>query len=461
MKPERMWTKQHDGFLHFDPALKPRAGQGQGIQVKLPGATGQVVRAPAGAARAFKSSAAKISTSSVLGSDDGEKKFVVRLPKSARREQQQQQEEAAVAEPSTTVEELPIDDAFTVRPRHVTRPTIPDFETAATAPIVSPAPHSEPPQSSDIPSSLPDSTPQAAQTQPEPVTLHTDEEGWIQAEVTASQPPEQQADNLEVPQADDERLPPPALPPIQTSFTPVPQPSPTYGSPYGYPPGLPPGVAMNQQGVPYEVSTGRAIYYQPQQVYNPRPIMHTHMAPPGIPFVPGHMRHMTTSSPDFMAPPHTPPVNGFIDPSIGTPMFSMPRQSSRIEIRSPSQLSDSKSVQKTVRRPSGLRTTATAFEPQQSTGGNDQGQSYFPNVAAPQNNGLYVPNGVDGGLGEDAVQHQQQTMDPAVMGYPPYQQQYYYPEQYGYSPYMDMSQVAQYELYPPDPHGTSQQPIYY
>jgi hypothetical protein len=169
------------------------------------------------------------------------------------------------------------------------------------------------------------------------------------------------------------------------------------------------------------------------------------------------MRHMTTSSPDFNPPSHTPP---FIDPSTGTPMFAIPRQSSRIEIRSPSQLPDSKAVQKTVRRPSGLRTTATAFEPQQSTGSNDQGQSYFPNVIASQNNGLYVPhNGGGGGrLGEDAVQHQQQTME---MGYPPYQQQYYYPEQYGYSPYMEMPQVAQYDLYPPDPHAASQQPIYY
>jgi hypothetical protein len=217
---------------------------------------------------------------------------------------------------------------------------------------------------------------------------------------------------------------------------------------------------MNQQGVPYEVSTGRAIYYQPpQQVYNPRPIMHTHMAPPGIPFVPGHMRHLTTSSPDFVAPAHTPPLNGFIDPSTGTPLFSIPRQSSRIEIRAPSQLPDSKASQKTVRRPSGLRTAATAFEPQQSAGGNDQGQGYFPDQ---QNNGLYVPlNGADGPLGEDAIHHQQQSMDPGVMGYPPYQQQYYYPEQYGYSPYMEMPQVAQYELYPPDPHATPQQPIYY
>ncbi|OBZ70337.1 hypothetical protein A0H81_09623 [Grifola frondosa] len=44
MKPERMWTKQHEAFLYFDPALKPRAGQGPGFRVRLPGGKGQIVR---------------------------------------------------------------------------------------------------------------------------------------------------------------------------------------------------------------------------------------------------------------------------------------------------------------------------------------------------------------------------------------------------------------------------------
>jgi hypothetical protein len=214
---------------------------------------------------------------------------------------------------------------------------------------------------------------------------------------------------------------------------------------------------MNQQGVPYEVSTGRAIYYQPpQQVYNPRPVMHTHMAPPGIPFVPGHMRHLATASPDFMAPSHTPPANGFIDPSTGTPMFAMPRQSSRVEIRAPSEQSVSP---KTVRRPSALRTTATAFEPQRSTSSSGQEQSYFPTVMAPQTNGSYAP--LDSTEG-DHLNTEQQAMDAAMIGYPPYQQQYYYPpEHYNYSQYMDMSQVPQYDMYLSDHHAASQPAVYY
>ncbi|KAJ7930582.1 hypothetical protein B0H13DRAFT_2532907 [Mycena leptocephala] len=45
MKPERLWTKQHDAFLYFDPALKPRSGQPPGVCVRLPGGTPTIVRA--------------------------------------------------------------------------------------------------------------------------------------------------------------------------------------------------------------------------------------------------------------------------------------------------------------------------------------------------------------------------------------------------------------------------------
>lgn len=445
MKPERVWTKQHDGFLHLDQALKPRPGQGQGIQVKLPGATGHVVRLPPGSV-----GTSKASSSSIVGADDGEKYFVVRIPKRAGKEKEREQVSMAV-ESFTTVEEPPLEDDFTVRQRHVTRPSIPDSQTTAAVPPVPPI--FQPSQSIETRILTP---PQSA---PAHIAHHQevipDDQGWIQPDTMLLQTSETRVDNQEVSPLSDNRLPPPVLPPIQTSFTP-PQTTPPYGSPYGYPPGLPPGVAMNQQGMPYELATGRAIYYQPpppQQVYNPRPIMHTHMAPPpGIPFVPGHMRHVSTASPDFVAPPHTPPVNGFIDPATGTPIFSMPRQSSRVEIRAPEQL-DSKYLQKTVHRPSGLRTTATAFEPGRSAGDNGQDQSYFPDVVG-SHNGSY-PNG---SVGEDPAQH---GMDPNMMGYPPYQQEYYYPqEHYGYPQYGDVSQQPQY-MYPQEAHAVPQQAVYY
>jgi hypothetical protein len=170
------------------------------------------------------------------------------------------------------------------------------------------------------------------------------------------------------------------------------------------------------------------------------------------------MRHPATASPDFLAPPHTPPVNGFIDPSTGTPIFSMPRQSSRIEIRAPAEQAVSP---KTVRRPSALRTTATAFEPQRSMSDN-QDQSYFPNIMTPQTNESYAPHDNSSGGHPNIDAARSQTMDAGVMSYPPYQQQYYYPpEHYSYSQYVDMSQVTQYDMYPSDPNAASQPAAYY
>jgi hypothetical protein len=462
MKPERVWTKQHDGFLHVDPALKPRPGQGQGISVKLPGTAGQVIRVPPGSLDTSKPSVARASTSGAIGFEDGERLFVVRIPKKVGKEKQPEQ--ASTMESFTTVEEPPVDDGFTVRQRPAIRPSIPDSQTTAAASSVNQlTSHFEPAQAAEssklfraaspphFTTSLPESTAS--------LSVHADAQGWIQPNPAPLQSSDQHADHMEISPMVDGHLPPPVLPLAQTSYTPVPQVSPRYGSPYGYSPGLPPGVAMNQQGVPYEVSTGRAIYYQaPQQVYNPRPVMHTHMAPPGIPFVPGHMRHPATASPDFLAPPHTPPVNGFIDPSTGTPIFSMPRQSSRIEIRAPAEQAVSP---KTVRRPSALRTTATAFEPQRSMSDN-QDQSYFPNIMTPQTNESYAPHDNSSGGHPNIDAARSQTMDAGVMSYPPYQQQYYYPpEHYSYSQYVDMSQVTQYDMYPSDPNAASQPAAYY
>lgn len=189
-------------------------------------------------------------------------------------------------------------------------------------------------------------------------------------------------------------------------------------------------------------------------MYNPRPVVHSHMAPPGGPFVPGHMHTHSAVSPDFLSQPpshaHTPPINGFIDPSTGTPIFTPPRQSSRIEIRAPSDQPEGKPVKTSVRKPSGLRSAAAMFEPSQPT--NDtENQDYFD----PETSFPYVPPEI---RGEDVTQ--QQLLDPAIMAYSPYQPPYYYPEQYGYTGYMDMSQVAQYEMYPTDPRA-SQATIYY
>ncbi|KAG6896625.1 hypothetical protein C0992_007031 [Termitomyces sp. T32_za158] len=244
------------------------------------------------------------------------------------------------------------------------------------------------------------------------------------------------------------------VPTLPTMFSPpLPQPSPSYSSPYGYAPALPPGIAMNQHGVPYELATGRPVYLQAAAppMYNPRPVMHSHLSPT---FVPAHMPTPTHShshslsavSPDFLAHSvsHTPPMNGFIDPSTGTPIFSFPRQTSRIEIRAPGASSGVKPQAKLPSHmSSGLRTSAASFEPSRALS-DRSANGYYPTLNSPENGSLpsYVPvEGAEGTI--DGIQH-----DPAMMTYAQYpQQQYYYPEAYGYAynPYVDMQHVQPYE----------------
>lgn len=92
---------------------------------------------------------------------------------------------------------------------------------------------------------------------------------------------------------------------------------------------------MLENGMTYEIATGRAVYLQtppppppppPMQMpmYNPRPIPLHHAAHPSVHFVPHHASSMSMSM--SVSPPnmmHTPPL------------FSLPRQGSRVEIKAP------------------------------------------------------------------------------------------------------------------------------
>ncbi|KAH6914732.1 hypothetical protein BKA70DRAFT_1419698 [Coprinopsis sp. MPI-PUGE-AT-0042] len=241
----------------------------------------------------------------------------------------------------------------------------------------------------------------------------------------------------------------PALPPLQTVFTPPPPPvahqSPTFGSPYHLPQALPPGIALNQHGMPFEVATGRPVYLQPPQpMYNPQPM---HYPSPGM-YMHGPMHH-PIASPDYLAQPpsHTPPANGFIDPSTGQPLFSLPR-SVRIEIRAPGDARNPSSPQPVNLKPptsSKLRTAATSFEP-----GRPNGDFNHVN-RTPSESSSHPPSfeTTNGGY-ENGHQAQQYPPMGNVMHYPGYQHQpYYYPEAYGYPGYMDMSQ-GQYDVYNPE-----------
>jgi hypothetical protein len=462
IKPERMWTKQHDAFLHFDPALKPRLGEGPKLRIKLPGDRLQIVKA-ASVSNGNPQKAATAPTASVSGSEDGEKVFVVRIP---RRADEQYVKEAVIKEEPMTAAEPPIDDIFTVKPGRADRISLAAASTTHSVLATSNSRQSPSTQlnhaAAVASSSMLNEKGQQLELSPAPESLKSEPanpHGWIETEFAILRQPPIEAGTV-AQQESPTAQPRPShtvLPPLQTAFTPIPRTSPPFGSPFSYGHGLPPGIAMNQHGMPYELATGRAVYLQapPPTMYTPRPVIQSH---PNVSFIPGHLHHHSTVSPDFLSQPssHTPPVNGFVDPTSGTPIFSLPR-SSRVEIRAPTDQSDSKTSSKLPsHKPSGLRATTASFELTNSASG---GLGY---LAEDVGDGTYSASGANHqeALFEDGQATQNQQVDQAVMTYPFYQHHYYYPEAYGYSQYMDVSQIAPYELYAPDLRN-GQSTLYY
>lgn len=397
MKPQLMWTKQHDSFLYQDSSLRVRPGEDPAIRVKLPGGRGRVVRPPLKQQHS-QSQVAPVSvrpstaTSSVHGgSDYAGLAYVVRVPKPTQK---------TIEKPAPSeVNQSPVDDVFKVRPRLVSAEPIPlpepsnvrarSASTANQANFHPPVPHHHLPNPV-IQQQLENLSIDAQNTDP---LRQAQTEGAVMRNPTESNPADPSSAR-------------PAPPPLQTTFPP-PHPSSAYSSPYAYPSTLSPGVAVNQLGVPYELATGRPVY-MPSPMYNPNGLV-----PPPMPYVPGHMRHHSTV--EYMSPTHGP---AFVDPATGVPVFSFPRQSSAIPIRSPSE-SDSKSPTAASKpaihqRNSTLNTNAPVFEP---------GSTHvrFPSLSTSADSGaVSYPS-------EPPVEQQNEMM------YPPY---YYYPDAYGYSPYL-------------------------
>ena len=478
MKPEKPFTQQHDQFLYFDPALRPRPGQGPGLRIKLPGSVPQVIRAPP-KTHSAKASVAETDAASVgASSERSERVFTVRMPRSDAKgaeapvPQLVTNEVVNNEESKPTAEDLSLDEVFTVRP-HAGPQHVP-IEISQTADgdkkpvVVAQHRHTQSfsrSHSRSI-SFMPDlETQQQLETiVVQPSAASPDVSATIEETVLRNPPAtsEEEPPVIEAPQPDS-RSGPPALPPIQTSFSPVPQASPPFnGSPYTYPPALPPGIAMSHHGYPYELATGRPVYLHqptpPPVMYNPRPMMHGHMHHPsngGIPFVPGHMHHPSSiSSPEFIPQSHTPPVNGFYDPSSNVPIFTPARQSSRVEIRAPS---DPKGAPtKHQSRPSNLRTSVVEADVSQNDG--EQESSY---VAQPSE---LNDDTTDAQPRQVQAEELTQATSPPMMPYNPYAQPYYYPEQYGYNPYLPQPPPMPYEMYPADHHhqrGQSQPILYY
>ncbi|KAI0057543.1 hypothetical protein BV25DRAFT_1830941 [Artomyces pyxidatus] len=435
MKPERVWTKHHELFLYSDPALKPRPGQGPGYRIKLPGKTdGLVVRtAPSPWPQPAPARTPPPSTASTPA--DADVVITVRLPQRAGKERAAEPESKPalrsvpvavpvrpVQEPVMTVSEPPIDDPFTIRrpPPPTVIPLPPPAQPVASGSSIPVVPPIVPAPSGDAVSS-----PGAQHMETDSSALWNPQTSGAQERAQGSR---------------EERPAPPVLPPLQTAFTPIPQPSPSFGSPYGYPPALPPGIAVNQHGMPYELSTGRPVYIQPAPApMYPQPVL---SLPPGIPFVPHHVHHHShpsiSVSPDFLSHSPTPPTFG------EAPIFAPPRQSSRIEIRKPTTEDEGKkSASPRPRGPSHLRssiTRASISAPVFSPAQQHPAPEYFRSPAY----AMQAP----------------EPVDASMMGYAAYQQQYYYPEQYGYPPYVEVPQQSvQYEGYASDPRAP--QPAYY
>ncbi|KAK2466014.1 hypothetical protein APHAL10511_001655 [Amanita phalloides] len=417
MKPELMWTKQHEAFLFFDSSTKPRKGQGTLYKVKLPGLEVRVVQGVSWARHV--NARLRWLKSNVKTQDVALNAYVVRIPKDTQTEK--------VMEPLTTVEEASLEEIFTVRPNLVT-------------PIPIPIPHSASGRSTAVAIQDTVSVDESVSDEHQP----QDTNGTSTDDVATNAISEEQSVKQQ-PSTGDQR---PTLPPLQTVFTPPPvaQPSPAYGAAYPYGPALPPGLALNAHGMPYEVATGRPVYLAPPPMYTPRPMMPSHLAPGAIPFVPSHMHH-PSMSPDFVsqASSHT-PVNGF---STGMPLFSLPRQR-RIEIRAPSEELDGKGSRKGQLRPLATSTrTAIISSPPQPL--ESSSQTYYPSLTRPSEASTSSgPETREGQVANGDVNNQ--PPDPHMFSYPSYQP-YFYPESYGYYPYMDMSQVGQYDMYSSDPRG--------
>ncbi|KAG7097339.1 hypothetical protein E1B28_004696 [Marasmius oreades] len=407
MKPERMWTKQSDMFLYLDPSSKPRPGHTGIVRVKLPGKNSRSTKHPIKEPTTMTSpKPAVTSTTSINGSDYGGTKVItVCLPKPLPRPPGKDTASITTKAPEPSIEEV-----FTVRPRLV-------------SPKLIPLP--EPPSDRKISttSSPPANEPRALASVPPPQTL-LDPVAQQKLEQLSIEPQEFDPHRRYQTEEAVLRSPPtsdangetdarPSLPPIQTTFTPsIPHGSPAFGSPYGFPHPLPLGVAVDAAGMTYELATGRPVYLPAPTMYTPRPIPQ--------PFIPGHVHHRSAaSSSDFIAHPSPPQQqHSFIDHFTGQPFFSFPRQSSRVEIRAPD---GSKASGKPWFR-TGTSTFETSHTPE-----------YF---APPEYNG--------NASNEEPAQP---SNDPS-MAYNPYQS--YYPEGYGYTPYMDISQMGQYGIYPPD-----------
>ena len=435
MKPEHPWTRQHDGFLHFDPSHLLRKGSPFVVRIKLPGRREQNARMHGKPLHADVSQTEPDThEGSLFGSDYSDRVIAVKIPSFKGKEKAKEGETSPKI--TTKLAEKDEEDVFTVRPSLVERKPLPLPKPSN----VKAAPPKETRQSSS-----PDAL---VQRTLESVGLETPQESSTLTKLTeeAVMKHSETAENVRSETAGVLTTDRPSLPPLQTTMpapAPAPAPaeshqSPSYTSPYMYGPTLPPGIAMNQLGMPYEIATGRPVYLPQTPMYQqPQPMM------PPVPYMPNnHLRHPSVVS-DFSHPSHSSPVPYYEPQPV---MYSLPRPSVPVQIRAP----DDKHTPSSA---SALRSEAAAFEPSQDPSTTRQ-QSFNATGRADTASPSWIPPSTEG------VMHNGMMVFPHA-----YQTPYYYMDPYaggssfvgsspyggGYSPYMDGSQLPhqQYEMYPP------------
>ncbi|KAJ6539728.1 hypothetical protein B0H19DRAFT_1180303 [Mycena capillaripes] len=330
MKPEHMWTKQHDAFLYFDPALKPRPGQPPGVRVRLPGGTSSIVRAIPRVHRASKPAQKPAGP---------ETDYVVRFPRAGKGKATAPEEDAdfTVKLPPQPPAHTPIPAPASVPgpapPAHPLQPDADGWVRPTPAAVALAAAASPPPVP---PSALPA---QAQITQLQPPTFYpfAPPPGFAFPPGPAFGPGPPPPNAFQQPPgfASPQQQPAPGFsthtppPPGFSTHTPPP---PGFGTPPGFstPLPLPAGVALDARGMPFELASGRPVVLQappPVPVMYGGPYQHQHHHAHSHSMSMGHAHSMSVGHGHGHAPSMS--VSG-PDPAL----FAFARPG-RVEIRAP------------------------------------------------------------------------------------------------------------------------------
>ncbi|KAJ7284172.1 hypothetical protein C8J57DRAFT_755131 [Mycena rebaudengoi] len=199
MKPEHMWTKQHDAFLFLDAALRARPGHPPGVRVRVPNTPATVVRLLPRTAPKSKLALAPKAVESV--------EYAVRLPRKRAGKERAVVVVASSTPPNPWAPLKPDADGW-VRPDPAVLAVVASTSTAIPTTTTTTATTTTPP----------DVLPQA-QALPQ-----------VQALPQTQQHPQAPAQAQAHPQAQAQQA------------------------------HLPPGVALDAHGLPYELASGRAVF---------------------------------------------------------------------------------------------------------------------------------------------------------------------------------------------------------